>query len=177
MKKISLTSALVLVLVFALSIAGCKKDNNDNQTNGDLLGVWTCTTLNYDGTSVSESGGISFTTDFVGEGYDIDFTLTVSENPNIIAAEGNYSIKLTSSVGGVTINTQNIEGLEFANTGEWTRDGNTITILNELEELSDATIVKLTDTELELKISDVRSFTVPEGTATSTTNTTITFVR
>jgi len=178
MKKSNLTAVLLLLMVFALSIAGCKKkDDTTNQTDGELTGVWTCTAFNYSGSTVVEYSGQSSSIDFTGEGYDIDFNFTLSENPNVGTTEGKYSVKLITSVSGVTLDTQYVEGQNFAFTGEWTRNGNTLTMINQTDEPSDATIVKLTDTELELNISEDQSYTISGSTTATITNYTIKFVR
>jgi len=172
MKKSNLTTVFLL-LVLALSIASCNK--KDDTTNGELIGVWNCTAVNYTGTTVTEYGGQSATTSFTGEGYNVDFTFTLSENPNVATSNGSYNIKLTSTVNGQTI-TQNIEGNDFIYTGEWSKNGNTI-IITQGGESSDATIVKLTDTELELNIDDVQIIENNGMKATTTTNMTVSFIR
>lgn len=172
MKKSNLTTVFLL-LVLALSIASCNK--KDDTLNGDITGVWNCTAVNYTGTTVTEYSGQSATTEFTGEGYNVDFTFTVSENPNVATSNGSYSIKLTSTVNGQTI-TQNIEGNDFIYTGEWSKNGSTMTI-TQGGDSSDATIVKLTDTELELNIDDVRTIENNGMKATTTTNMTVSFIR
>jgi len=172
MKKSNLATVFLL-LVLALSIASCNK--KDETTNGELTGVWNCTAVNYTGNSVTEFMGESATTDFTGEGYNVDFTFTVSENPNVATSNGSYSIKLTSNVNGQTI-IQNTENISFIYTGSWSKDGNKMTIIRDGES-SDATIVKLTDTELELNIDDVRTIENGDIKVTSTTNMTVSFIR
>ena len=76
---------------------------------------------------------------------------------------------------GQTI-TQNIEDIDFNFTGEWSKDGNTMTV-TQGGKSSDANIVKLTDTELEFKIANVETIENSGMTATSTTNTTISFTK
>lgn len=119
--------------------------------------------------------GQGATTDFTGEGYNVDFTFTVSENPNVATSNGSYSIKLTSTVNGQTF-TQNIEGIDFVFTGEWSKDGSTMT-MKQGGESSDATIVKLTDTELELNIVDVQTIESNGIKVTTTTNMSVLFIR
>lgn len=172
MKKSNLTTVFLL-LVLALSIASCNK--KDDTINGDITGVWNCTAVNYTGTSVTEYSGQSATTDFTGEGYNVDFTFTVSENPNVATSNGSYSIKLTSTVNGQTI-TQNIENISFILTGEWSKDGNKMTVVRDGES-SDATIVKLTDTELELNMVYEQTIENNGIKVTSTTNMTVSFIR
>ncbi len=176
MKKSILTKVFLLI-VLGLTIVSCsKKDDETNPTTGDLAGVWNCTNVLYTGTSVSEYMGQSMVTaEYTGEGYDIDFTFTISENPNIATSNGSYSIELTTIAMGQTV-TQNIEGIDFTFTGEWSREGDAMTV-TQGGESSDATIVKLTDTELEFNIVTVESVENGGMTATSTTNTTISFTR
>ncbi|PKP29715.1 MAG: hypothetical protein CVT99_16085 [Bacteroidetes bacterium HGW-Bacteroidetes-16] len=175
MKKSNLTKVFLLI-VLGLTIVSCsKKDDTTNPTNGEIAGVWNCTAVNYTGTTVTEYLGQSITTDFTGEGYNVDFTFTINENPNVATSNGSYSIKLSSTTMGQTI-TQNIEDIDFNFTGEWSKDGNTMTV-TQGGKSSDANIVKLTDTELEFKIANVETIENSGMTATSTTNTTISFTK
>ncbi len=176
MKKINLTSMLLLIVLGLTMVSCSKKDDETNPTTGELVGVWTCTGVNYTGSTVTEYMGQNMTTaEYTGTGYDIDFTFTISENPNIATSEGSYSIELVTTTMGQSV-TQNIEDLDFYFTGEWSREGNTMTV-TEGGESSDATIVKLTDTEFEVNIVSVESFESSGTTATTTINTTITFTR
>lgn len=72
--------------------------------------------------------------------------------------------------------TQNMENIDFTFTGEWSKDGNTMTV-SQYGESDDATIVKLTDTELVINILSVETIESSGATAISTVNTTVSFTR
>lgn len=175
MKKSNLTKVFLL-LVLGLTIVSCsKKDDTTDPTNGEIVGVWNCTALDYTGTTVTEYMGQSITTDFTGEGYDIDFTFTITESPNLATSNGSYSLELTTTTMGQSV-TQNMENIDFTFTGEWSKDGNTMTV-SQYGESDDATIVKLTDTELVINILSVETIESSGATAISTVNTTVSFTR
>ncbi|NOY49218.1 MAG: hypothetical protein GXO88_01415 [Chlorobi bacterium] len=171
MKKFNLKNVLLL-MVLVLTIISCKKDNNNAEpSTSNLVGTWNCTSVNYTGTSVTEVLGQSITTDYTGEGYDVDFTYTFSENPNLATSEGSFGIKLTSTILGQST-VQNIPGNSFNYTGNWSLAGDKITITYEGES-QEATIVSLTDTNLVLNIIDETVTVLGTSTMTETTNMTI----
>ncbi len=141
----------ILFLSTLLFATSCSSDNNnDDNTTADLIGDWTGTAVDYTGTSVTEGGGVSITSTFVGTGYDVNYVLTFSENPNEMTADGTYSIELETTIQGQTT-TQNFENLQFDTVGEWTRDGNVLTITQN-GETQEAVITELTDTNLTLEM-------------------------
>ncbi len=148
MKKLGFLLALTL-LVFT----SCSKDDDSPEVSGDLAGTWDVVDYNYSGKTVTSGGGTTLTADFVAEAFDIDYSITFSENPNEMAASGSMSIKLTSTVLGQT-STQNITGVgvDGVTSGTWEKVGNEIITLSNGQEAR-MTIEKLTDTELVLTIS------------------------
>lgn len=150
MKKIS-----VLCFALALVLSACSNDddnNNTEDTSGDLIGTWIGQDIDYTGSTVTSALGQDITSTFVGEAYDIDYTLTFSENPNEVVSDGNYNIELTTTVLGQT-QTETIENLEFLNTGTWIRSGNELTIVSD-EGTTEATIVELSGNTLVLAVSE-----------------------
>lgn len=176
MKKINL-GRVFLLIVLGIVISSCSKDDTtQNTSSADLLGVWNCSAVDYTGTSVTDFLGQSLTSDFIGEGYNIDFTFTLTENPNIASSNGSYDIKLSTTTFGQTT-VQNIEDNAFTFVGTWSLDDNKLTIIDQEGESSTANIVKLTDSVLEVSIQEVRTITNGGATVTATTNTHITFVK
>ncbi len=164
------------VLVSTMVACSSDDDSNDNgggDTTGDLVATWVGETVNYTGTTVTEAQGQSITSEFVGTGYDVDYTLTFGENPNSISSTGSYSVELVTTTLGQTI-TQNIENLAWSNLGEWSRVGDEVTFtLN--GESDTMTITELTDTSLTFT-AVVEQVIEQQGiTATTTTNLTTTF--
>ncbi len=174
MKKLSFEKVL-FVLVVMLFIGGCAKEDDTTEISGSVVGVWNCTALNYSGTTVTELMGQSITSNFTGEGQNIDFTLTFSENPNTATSSGTYDIFLTTTTLGQT-QTQTIPDIEFEYTGTWSQNGNDLTIVKDGVPAT-ATIVAMTETTLEVNITDVETSSINEATVTTTINSTIRFVK
>ncbi len=139
---------LALTLV---AMTSCSSDDDDstptNDVSGELLGTWIGVAVDYTSSSTTEFQGQSFTTTGVGRGYNVDYTVTFAE-PNMLTAEGSYSVELTSTTAGQT-QTQNIEDLEFASDGTWTRTGNQLVFVNDSVEQTN-TITELTATTMTL---------------------------
>ncbi|MFK5983720.1 MAG: lipocalin family protein [Flavobacteriaceae bacterium] len=169
---------LSLFLSFAISCSSSDDDNGDTgsgEVDAELVDMWIGSTVNYSGTSVTEIQGVSLTADFVGEGYDIDFTFNFTENPNILTAEGSYSIELTTTIQGQST-VQNIEDLGFENSGTWSRDGDELSLT--YDGTTDvASITELTATTLILNIFKVEVTEVNGATTTITTDSYFTFTR
>lgn len=166
------------VLVSTMVACSSDDDNNDDQdqdTTAELLGNWVGTEINYTGSQVIESQGIEIEADFVGLGYDIDYSFTFTENPDELTAAGSYSIELTTTVLGQST-TQNVEDLGFDNTGAWSRDGNEISLLYNGES-NTATIIELTETTLVLNITEETIEEESGTTLTMTIDSVFTFTR
>ncbi len=174
MKKINLEKVF-LILVLGLFIISCSKDDTTQNTSTKVIGVWNCSSVDYTGTSVTKILGQSISADFIGEGYNIDFTFTLSEDPNVASTSGSHDIKLTTTTLGQTT-VQNIEDIAFSYVGTWSIDGDKLTI-NREGETSVATIVELTDTSLELNILEERTITNSGAIVTTTIDTSIKFIK
>lgn len=166
---------VVLLIVLGFLISSCSEDDEVQIAAEDLIGTWSCTAIDYTGTTKTEIQGQTITASFDGVGYDIDFTFTLSENPNIASSEGQYSIELTSMLLGQN-SVQNIEGLAFSTVGFWTRDGVNMTISQD-GKTSNVTIVKLTKTVLELKISNEETISQSGTNVNAMVDSNVRFVR
>lgn len=160
-----------LLYIFALTsilFVSCSKNNDDdnNDTSSDLLGTWTATSVNYTGTSVTTVQGNSIESTYVGTGYDIDFTVTFTENPNQMTSAGDYSVELSTTFAGQTI-TQNVENLAFSEVGAWTREGDQLTVTSS-NGTGTCTITTLTSTEFAYVYESTE--TITENGATTTTD-------
>lgn len=146
-------------MIFSLALTSCSSDdgNGGSNTSGDIVGVWIGQDVDYTGSSTTEFQGQSIVADFVGEAYDVDYTLTFSEDPNEVVADGSYSIELTTTVAGQT-QVDTVEDLEFLNDGTWSRSGDELTVVSN-GETSVLTIVELTDTMLRLATSETEEVT------------------
>lgn len=130
----------------------CNTESVDLLGNSeDIVGIWKGITLDYNGKTVTNAQGQIINADFIGEAYDMNYTLTFNENPNIIVSEGSYSIKLTTTVLGQT-STQDLENIEFLEAETWSQNNNTLTVSGGGKSY-DYKIVKLTENELKLSVS------------------------
>jgi len=167
---------LLFTALISLTIS-CSKDDDkpSQQNNGDIVGVWKGTTVDYSGTSETSGQGQNITSTFNGEAYDVNYTLTFTEDPNKVVSDGSYSVELTTTTNGQTV-TQNLEGLEFLSSGDWAISGNSlsVTVNNETD---DMTIVQLSDDTLVLKGQDITTMSQGGFTFTSTTNIILTFTK
>ena len=161
--------------LISLTFSCSSDDDNQPANNGNIVGVWKGTAVDYSGTTTTTAQGQSVTATYVGEAYDIDYTLTFTDNPKKVVSAGNYSIELTTTVYGQTT-TQNIEGLEFLSSGDWSINGNILTITVD-NQTDDTTIVELTNSTLVLKGVHTESTNQGGVTSNSTTETTLKFRR
>ena len=168
---------LILFTAFISLTISCSKDDDNPapENNGEIVGVWKGTTVNYTGSTTTTAQGQSITADYVGEAYDVDYTLTFTENPKKVVSDGSYSIELTTTVNGQST-TQNVENLELLSSGDWSINGNTLSITVD-NETDDATIVELTNNNLVLNVVETETNTGSGFTVTSTTDVTLSFTK
>lgn len=167
--KLFLFTALI-----SLTISCSKDDDNPTPTsNSEIVGVWKGTAVDYTGTQTNIQNGQTTTIDYVGSGYDIDYTITISDNPNNLTSEGSYSIELVATFNGQTT-TNNIEDLSFFQSSTWAIDGNqfSITANGETEVM---TIVELTATTLVLNGVSIETLSQGGVNMESTTDITLKF--
>ncbi|MEL6811966.1 MAG: lipocalin family protein [Bacteroidota bacterium] len=168
---------ILFLAVLTAAFVGCSDDDDGGNPVGgaaDLVGTWNGTGVSYSGTTETTANGVTISADFVGEGYDYNYTVTFSENPNQVTSEGSYSIELTTTSGGQTI-TQNVENISFSEVGEWSISGDQLTVTSATGDPSTATIVELTANSLILNIVDVQTQNAGGTSVTSTTDSTFTF--
>lgn len=168
---------LILFTAFISLTISCSKDDDNPapENNGEIVGVWKGTTVNYTGSTTTTAQGQSITADYVGEAYDVDYILTFTENPKKVVSDGSYSIELTTTVNGQST-TQNVENLELLSSGDWSINGNTLSITVD-NETDDATIVELTNNNLVLNVVETETNTGSGFTVTSTTDVTLSFTK
>ncbi|GAA3582460.1 lipocalin family protein [Snuella lapsa] len=182
---------LVLVCVSVLFLSSCSNEGNNDNNVEDLLGTWNLTALTYDGETVSSFSGTSITTDFSGEGQNIDATIVFGDNPNAVNSQGAYDIAITYSVAGQE-SSQMISISEYQSEGTWSLKGNILTLVGELLSFSspsdldlvdsgdssiDYVIEELTATTMRLSATKEQSFNQSGATITSTVNVLVLFTR
>ncbi len=162
---------LTYLFLFAIIIASCGSDDSNDTTDpvneetpedmddsmdgmndesSTIVGMWEVISIDASGTSTAEIAGQTIETNFVGEGVDLNYTVTFTEDPNEVTADGEYNIELTTTVAGQSI-TETIPGILFIDSGNWIIEGDQITITsNDMD--STGTITTLTDTTLIIEV-------------------------
>ncbi|CAH8283137.1 lipocalin-like protein [Mariniflexile fucanivorans] len=149
MKKIT-----ILFIALALALSSCSSDDSLD-ISGDLVGTWIGVDVDYTGSTETTVSGEKIKATFVGEAYDVDYSLVFTENPNEVVSDGSYSVKLTTKYNGET-EVSNTENLTFLSSGSWNKSGNKLTIEDD-NETTTATILELTDTTLKIAISQTEN--------------------
>jgi len=151
----------ILFITLILVLTSCSSDDSIPKTSGNIAGTWQMISYDYRGESTTTAQGQTLTSDFIGEAYDIDYTITFEENPNKLSSDGSFSIELTTTILGQT-STQNIEdvlgleGLEVVSVGTWEIvNGQLVTTAN--GEIGNMDILELTESSLILSIKDTQN--------------------
>ncbi|WP_299768591.1 lipocalin family protein [uncultured Dokdonia sp.] len=177
---------LTFLFLFAIIIASCSDDdsnetpdpmNEETPENMDessdetedesasVIGMWEVTSIDASGTSTVEIAGQTIETEFLGEGIDLNYSVTFTEEPNEVTADGDYNIELTTTIAGQSI-TEVIPGILFIDSGDWVIDGDQITISsNDME--STGTITTLNETTLVIEITDAEFVIEQQGIETT----------
>lgn len=151
----------LFLAILTVTLTACSGDDDAAaDTSASLIGAWIGQDVDYSGTTTTTVEGVSIDADFVGETFDVDFTLTFSEDPNEVVSEGSYGITLTTTIAGETT-TQDIPNNAFASTGTWSRSGDTITISAD-GQTSELEITELTDSTLRVVQSIVQDLSDPD---------------
>lgn len=148
-----------------------------NIDNENLVGTWELTGLEYFGNSSTTVMGFTTDADFTGEGRNFEVEVVISEDPNSFVSSGTYTVDLKTTTLGVT-QEQTLNLLPFLLNGDWSIDGNIMTITNSIEgEPQEATLLELSETTM--KMNHVYSSTTDiQGTLISqSTNATYTLTK
>ncbi|MFC4633753.1 lipocalin family protein [Dokdonia ponticola] len=180
---------LCMVLFVVTSFVSCSTDDDGgSDTSASLVGTWSVTSLDYEGTTSFDFLGETINTSFEGVGQNLDLDFTFTENPNEYTAEGSYDIVLDFTVNGMSeTETTSVDNLQQV--GTWERNGNILSIDGEIIDIdldipvgdttgmSELTILELTETTLRLG-QDVTEEVTEEGiTVSITINSEIVFSR
>jgi hypothetical protein len=166
--KIIQKFAFFALLVF---FAACKKDDSDSQN--DVTGKWKLTDARCDdGKSTTTISGQSFTATFTFEGKNYNSTVEFKSD-NTFNSSGSYTQVLKTTTLGQTI-TQEINLNGFSSSGNWTQDGNTLTVTSNGETQS-YTLETISDTKLKLKATVANTETDSSSGATVSSTATVFF--
>lgn len=173
MKKISL-----LLVVFSLICTSCNIESVDyDGVSGDvsIVGEWKMVNYTYTGETTTSGQGQTLSTSFIGEAFDMNNTITFSQNPNTITSNGAFSIKLTSTTLGQT-STQNITGIPAINDGTWEQEGDELFTFSNGQE-GVMKIEELTENRLVLTVNHEEDLSQSGFTIISTIDAEIMLVR
>lgn len=174
--KIKFMKRVVLLFVLGFLITACSEDDGLQITAKDIVGTWSCTSIDFTGATTTKLQGLPVTVNLDGVGYDIDFNLTLSEDPNIASSEGKYSIELTTSVLGQNV-VENIENLAFNVDGTWSKEEGSELSISKDGITTNVTIVNLTRAVLEFNMNTEETISQNGTTANVTVETNVRFVR
>ena len=98
-----------------------------------------------------------------GEGFDIDATVTFSEDPNEVSSEGQFSMTVTTTFLGVS-EEETLENLDLLGDGTWSLEDHPLTITSTADD-QDAviTIELLSEDMLRLRIEQTEILDTPVG--------------
>ena len=171
-------SKLFLFIALIAATVSCKSDDDSNmQINAELAGTWSATGIDFTGTTATEFMGVTLNVAAVGTGTNINYSITLSEDPNIVLATGMFDLELTLTAPGVPPQTQTLTDQMPVGGGTWEQNGNTVSF-TENGETTVVNIDVLTATDLQLSFSETETTTQPNGAiVTESTNLVMTFTR
>lgn len=171
MKKLN----LLLVLFLSIIITNCSDDDPSPVEQNILVGTWIGNNLEITGTLNTEIAGIPVSANFIGDVYDMSSTLTFTENPNNVISEGNYSVELSTTIQGQVF-MENIENINFLESGTWQVVGNELRITTSTETVT-AQIKELTVNSLILSSTSEEEVEIDGTTYGATINAEMFFER
>ena len=169
-----------LCLVLALMLTACSGnddsfDPEDSDFNRDLLGTWIAVDVQFTYDVVTNFSGQDITSQAVGQGYDINFTIIFDDNPNETISDGSYSLEVTTTTLGQS-EVENIENIMFLESGAWALDGDEL-IFADSSETGTVEIFELTAESLIIGITESINSSEAGFNFSSTSVSTVTFVK
>lgn len=174
LRLLNIMKKILLLFIASSLLISCGTSECDC-AGPSITGNWTGTAIDFTGTAQTEVQGIPVRVNLVGEGYDLNFTYTLTENPNTATSEGNYSMEVTASVLGQS-QTEFRENVPVDFSGPWSQNGDTLTLTVDGEEVI-ANIIELTETSLILEFNIEKTEMVNGVEGTSNILMTVSFSR
>ncbi len=174
--KLSLMTLLVFT-IFSCSTDAINPDTENSLiANPDLIGTWTGIDVSYSGTITTISGGITTTQEIEGTNFDGTYTITFTQDPNMVTGEGLYSIE------EVTTSDDETSSRVVTNLNLITSSTNWNLVDNELSMTADnkiitATISELTNDSLIMEIDESTTTTINGVSETLVKNSVFTYTR
>lgn len=171
---------IILVLALSTFILSSEASNSINTPPGvSIFGEWKGADIQFTGTAEGEVEVSGFllpiSTEVSGDGYDYDFSYTLTTGSDIATSEGKYNMKVTYFIFGVE-QTENEENLKLDFSGPWNKSGNTLTLTVDGKKVV-AKISRLTKTTLILEFPVKRITKISGNDFNLDLNMTVTFKR
>lgn len=164
----------ILTLALLVFFTACKKDDETDGGGDDLVRTWKVVEVSCtDGKTTTTDGTDVITATYTFTGKNITSTV-VFKDDKTFSSTGSYTQVLKTTLQGQTF-TSEITLNDFASTGTWSKQGNTLTIKDNMNQTQDAEIVELTSAKLRLKYLVSTTETDPSGLV-STQKATINYV-
>jgi len=165
----------LLALFLLLFFTSCEKDETKNLGSDGLLGQWEVSALDYTGSTITEIPDVEIPVlDFEGNGRDLDLSIEFLEST--FTSEGSYTIDLTMEFGGQSSTVPYpVQG--FIGVGDWSMEGNTLTISTPGAEPYPAEINQVDDNTMTLNYILTIDNSQPGAIVTSNVDLTYTLTR
>ncbi len=115
----------------------------------EIIGTWLLKSVDLEGNATFTQGAEVTQADFTGEGFDLDLSITIHENPNDYIVEGDVNVLLKYDFDGQTVELP-IEEADFIDSGVWDISNDELTVTNS-DKVEVATLGDLTETALTLE--------------------------
>jgi len=139
---------LIKFLFFAILISSLTACNSDDDLTNDtqIEGTWKVTEIHYEGTSVTNSAGVTVETMYVGDGVNMDLEITF-DSDQTFSSEGDYGIDLTATVSGQSFPVS-WTNIGFQSNGTWEFNDPTLSIVDSSGESAAMDVIEVSETQL-----------------------------
>ena len=176
---------LSLITLLACITISCSTDSNFDEdenlllanANAELIGTWTGIDVSYTGTITTQTGGVTTVQNIEGTNFSGTYTITFTQDPNVVTGEGLYSISQETSTSDDESSTQTITNLNLINSfTNWNLVDNELT-MEASGKTTIADITELTTNTLVLTINENITSTINEVTETVEKSSVFSFTR
>ncbi len=180
--KLSLFAFLTCLVISCSTDPNLTEDQNTmtaaaNLADADLLGTWTGIDVSYSGSITSIASGITTVQNIQGANFNGEYTVTFSENPDIVTREGIYSIDEETTDSSGNVSTQVIDNLNLINSStNWILVDNELT-MDSSGKITTAIILENTSNSLILRVDENTNSTINGVSETLVKSSVFTFVR
>ena len=175
--KLSLMTLLVFT-IFSCSTDAINPDTENSLiANPDLLGTWTGIDVSYTGSVTTTTDGTTTVQDIEGNNFDGTYTITFTQDPNVITGEGLYSITEETTIPGGDTSSRIITNLNLVTSfTNWNLVDSELTMTAD-NKIITATISELTSNSLIMLINENTTTTINGVSETLVKNSVFTYTR